>query len=290
MSFAYTPRPAQNWEQRAHQNFTGERTALSIIDAVRKARGKLTVSSTGHLMLTGERIPQELFEGLQAKRDEITAVLATQKEQKERTAEVVAAPTNTGEFVETRKEYLRCVACGHMRCQHCTDFRKRKKWKSGAWKGFRDDEGQIQACQHMEAAGGGTTYMCDSAACALRLDDDHYCPCQKFLSPNAKKRVPKTRKSCTLAPTEITCRTLIPHEDLIAANRRFVREEALKTKESQLLAFAASEPDIALLPVKQIAEITGMTQTQIRQVLKKIGVSLPWAVREETAFTTGVNP
>jgi hypothetical protein len=219
-TFNYVPRSATVWEQRAHQNFTGE--------------SKAATGSSG--------------------------------------------------FVEKRKEYLRCVTCGHMRCQHCTDFRKRKKWTGIDWRGFTDDEGQIQTCQHVLP--DAKPFMCDSAACAVVLGEGEsaeFCPCKKFESPNKKKRVPKA------LPSSAGFGTLIPKADLLAANRLYVKEEALKAKESQLLA-AATETDLTALSAKEIAKITGMTQTQVRQVLKKVGITLPRARLEKTEFVTGVNP
>jgi hypothetical protein len=213
---------------------------------------------------------------------------AVQKFLQPTTDPVIMTPAPS-EFVEKRKKYLRCATCGHMRCQHCTDFRKRKKWTGINWRGFTDDDGQIQTCQHVLP--DAKPFMCDSAACAVVLGEGEsaeFCPCKKFESPNKKKRVPKARTPKAL-PSSAGFGTLIPKADLLAANRRFVREEALKLKESQLLA-AATEPDLRLLTAAQIAKITGMTQTQVRQVLKKVGITLPRAVREKTGFVTGVNP
>jgi hypothetical protein len=227
MSFTYIPRSDSAWDQRAHQNFTGEKKT---------------------------------------------------------------APASP-EFVEERREYLRCVTCGHWRLQHCTKHKLRPGQvpTDQNWKGFIGDDGQIAPCSHTLPE--PKPYACDSSACAVRLgsgEDEHYCSCQKFVSPNARKRTAKTKTPKAL-PASAGFGTLIPKDDLIAANRRFVCEEALKLKESQLLA-AATDTDLTALSAKEIAKITGMTQTQVRQTLKKIGITLPRAVREKTEFVTGVNP
>jgi hypothetical protein len=204
------------------------------------------------------------------------------------TGQAKTAPASP-EFVEKRREYLRCVTCGHWRLQHCTKHKLRPGQvpTDANWKGFIGDDGQIAPCQHTPEA--VIPYVCDSTACAMRLDEDHYCPCQKFVSPNARKRAAKPRTPKAL-PAEAKFGTLIPREDLIAANRQYVKEQALKSKEAQLLAFAASEPDLRLLPAAEIARTVGASQTWVRQVLRKIGITLPRAVREKTEFVTGVNP
>jgi hypothetical protein len=279
-TFNYVPRSDSAWERRAHQNYCGEPTTTSIIDAIRKARGKLKVSARGHLTLTGERIPEELFEALQAKKEEITAVLVAKKEQAE-AAKVIVAPMSTGQFVETRKRYLACVSCSHLRSQHCT----KRKIKLGEvpsrkqWKGFKDDDGQIQACSH--TLPDAQPYFCSSAACAVVLGEGeamHYCPCQKFESPNKKKRPPKVRAPEALA-AEPKFGTLIPQSELLAI---------VKTKENMLLA-AAADPasDLMALSPAQIAEIVDLTETQVKRILKKVGL-LP--TREKTGFVTGVHP
>jgi hypothetical protein len=217
---------------------------------------------------------------------------AMQKFLQPTTDPVITTPPVSPEFVEKRREYLRCVTCGHWRLQHCTKHKLRPGQvpTDQNWKGFIDDAGSIQPCQHTPEA--VVPYACDSVACAVRLgtgEDEHYCPCKKFVNPNAKKRVPKPRTPKAL-PSSAEFGTLIPKADLITANRRFVREEALKLKESQLLA-AATETDLTALSAKEIAKITGMTQIQVRQTLRKIGITLPRAAREKMAFVTGqVNP
>jgi len=163
-----------------------------------------------------------------------------------------------------------------MRCQHCTDFRKRKKWTGINWRGFTDDDGQIAPCQH--TVPDATPYMCSSSACAVVVGEE-FCGCQKFISPNARKRTPKPA-AAQVVPSGVG--SLIPESELLAI---------VKAKENMLLA-AASDPetDLTALTAAQIAEIVELTETQVRQVLKKVGITSPRAVREKREFTTGTLP
>jgi hypothetical protein len=189
-------------------------------------------------------------------------------------------------FVETRRAYIQCASCGHWRCQHCT----KRKLKPGQtptdanWKGFVDDEGQIQPCSHTTP--DARPYACSSSACAAILGtgaDEQYCPCPKFVSPNTKKR--------TIKAAGFKCGRLIPREDLIAANQRYLAEQAaqagpVEDKAAMLLEVAA-ETDLTALTPAQIAEFTGMSTAWVRKTLRAAGLMAPAKPRKSTAFVTG---
>lgn len=195
-------------------------------------------------------------------------------------------------FVETRRAYIACISCGHWRAWHCT----KRKLKPGQvpthakWQGFVDDEGQIQSCSHtLENA---QAYACSSSACAVVLgtgDDEHFCECPKFISPNAKKRTAKPHTPAL--PSGIKRSGLFSHEALLCAHENYLREQAtlatpLVDKVAVLLE-VASEVDLTALSTAQIAEFTGMSPSWVRKTLRAAGLIAPATPRRTTTFTTG---
>jgi predicted RNA-binding Zn-ribbon protein involved in translation (DUF1610 family) len=150
-------------------------------------------------------------------------------------------------FVETRRAYIACANCGHWRCQHCT---KRKHLKAGEvpshakWKGFSDDEGQIQPCSH--TLSDAQPYVCTSAACAVVIgdsDDAHYCPCPRFLI-----------KKPTKAP----------------ATPRATRAE-LAHKAKVLIEVVTENPRLS---IAELADASERPPAWVRSTLKKSGIVL----------------
>lgn len=195
-------------------------------------------------------------------------------------------------FIETRRPYIACAYCGHWRCQHCT----KRKLKPGQvasdanWKGFTDDEGQIQPCSH--TLPNAQPYACSSSACAVVIGtgaDEHFCECPKFISPNAKQKTAKPRTPAL--PSGIKRGGLIPREDLIAANQRYLAEQAAQATphedKAAVLLEVAAEVDLKALSTKRIAEFTGMSLSWVRKVLRRAGILAPATPRRTTAFTTG---
>jgi hypothetical protein len=322
MTFRYIPRTTTQIDRRAHQSFAGDWkmaltakreaqpstimasvapesavsvepkpdgiTAAELIGQITKAKGVLKVSASGHLTLTGERIPEELFTAMQARQDEIVTLLKSKK--KIKTAAVSPVPSEG--FVETRSAYLCCVTCSHMRCQHCT----RRKLRLGQvltdanWKGFVDDDGQIQPCQHTPET--PVPYACDSTSCIVRLGsgaDEHYCSCKKWKSPRAQKRTAKPR---TEPANEFECKTLIPLADLERAHANYLAEKqgAPKSKTKEEILIEVFREDSTLTSA-QLSEASGRSQAWVRKHLRAAGLIPPSKSRGKAVpFTTGVNP
>jgi hypothetical protein len=299
VNFIYRERTHEQWLKRASKKAwnalgkvvteTAEVSTMAvpepmpvaeIVNRVRQAKGKLKVSASGHLQLSGESIPQELFATLQARREEVTAFLLSQKKVK---TTAVVLPTSSDEFVETRTPYLRCRECGHFRSQHCT----KRKLKAGQvltdanWKGFIDASDQIQPCSH--TLPDAKPYACDSGACAAVLgsgDDAHYCPCKKFISPLAKKKAAKSRT--TPLPDGMKHEGLIAREALLAANRLYLQEQdgqaEPKVDKAKVLLEVVRED--RTLTIAQLTEASGMSPSWLRKHLRLAGLMAPAKPRE----------
>jgi hypothetical protein len=246
MTFTYSPRPTEAWAARAGKKFDGQISPTVARKFVLDLQGAPTVET--------------------------------------QPAPAVAAAG----FVETRRSYLRCITCGHWRAQHCT----KRKLKPGQapsnanWKGFVDDDGQVQPCSH--TVPDAKPYNCDSNACAVVVGED-YCPCKKFVSPFAKKKAAKSR---TPKITDFKSGGLIPREDLIAAHRRYLAEQAAQAgpkidKVKVLLEVVREDPN---LTVAVLADASGMSQAWVRRHLRAAGLLAPAKPRKSTAFATGREP
>jgi hypothetical protein len=258
-------------------------SATELVTLVKEAKGVLKVSASGHLQLTGGRIPDELFEALRAQQEEVTAFLVSRK----KAMVAVELPTASSEgFVETRRAYIPCANCGHWRTMHCT----KRKLKPGEvpthakWKGFVDDDGQIQPCSH--TLPDANPYACDSNACAVVIDSEHYCPCKKWVSPLAKKRAANPSKAL---PDGVNFRSLIPREALQRAHDCYLQQQAAQKvdKAKVLLEVVREDPS---LTVQQLAEASGMSASWVRKHLRQAVLLAPAKSRKNTAFTTGQEP
>jgi hypothetical protein len=197
-------------------------------------------------------------------------------------------------FVETRRAYIRCAECTHMRSEHCT----KRKLRPGQiltdsnWKGFMDDAGQIQPCSH--TLPDAKPYACDSGACAVVVgtgEDARYCECKKFVSPNAKKRTAKPRTPKPRLPDEIKSSGLIPRADLVRAHENYLREQAApKSKTKEEILIEVFREDSTLTPA-QLSEASGRSQAWVRKHLRAAGL-MPLSKSRGKALplTTGVNP
>jgi len=258
--------------------------ASELIMLIKNAKGILKVSARGHLQLSGERIPDELFEVLQVRREELAAFLLSRK--KIKAAEVSPAEPAEG-FVETRRDYLRCANpdCGHWRSRHCTQ----RRLKPGAvlthniWKGLVDENNLPIPCSHTPAE-GTAPYACNSNACGQIIgegQDQRFCDCTKFVSPLRKKTARTPMKEPKL---------LIPRQDLERAHAQYLQQQAAqpmpkRTKEAVLLETIAEYPELANFSVKQLSELTGMSQSWVRKVLRQAGIMAPATPRNKTTIT-----
>jgi hypothetical protein len=93
---------------------------------------------------------------------------------------------------------------------------------------------------------------------------------------------PTTETTTTVTPAVAVAvgpKTLIPREALQRAHERYLQEQAAqamrkeKTKKAKLLE-AAAEADLTALTAKQISEFTGLTQSQVRRILRAVGITL----------------
>jgi hypothetical protein len=315
MTFRYIPRTTTQIDRRAHQSFAGDWkaaltakreaqpstitaavpvcvvepddiTAAELIGQIKKAGGVLTVSASGHLTLKGERIPDELFAAMQSRQDEIVTLLKSKK--KIKTATVSPVPSEG--FVETRSAYLCCVTCGHWHSNHCRKrkLKPRQVLTDANWKGFVDDDGQIQPCRHTPET--PVPYACDSTSCTVRLGsgaDEHYCSCKKWISPRAQKRTAKPR---TEPANEVECKTLIPRADLERAHANYIAEQATpKSKTKEEILIEVFREDSTLTPA-QLAEASGRSQAWVRKHLRAAGLMPPSKSRGKAFTTGGVNP
>jgi hypothetical protein len=246
MNFTYIPRTAVQVARRAHQNRAGD--WKTVCDAARD-REPITVAGA---------VPAEI--------EPVT---------------VAPAPPV---FVERRREYIRCVTCGHWRSMHCT----RRKLKPGVpthrkWQGFVDVEGQIQPCSHTLPE--AKPYACDSTACATVLgegEDAQYCPCKKFISPFLKKRTAKPRAMPLVKRTERKFKTLIPEADLIRAHQNYLDEEDHKVK--VLIEIATEDPTVT---VAQLAAAAERSPSWVRKHLRASGILPPANARGKTITAAG---
>jgi hypothetical protein len=254
--------------------------ADELVAAIKAARGVLKISASGRLQLGGERIPDELFAALQARQEEVTALLLSRKKVKADAVAPVAEPAEG--FVETRRAYVCCATCGHWRSAHCT----RRRLKPGqvlthtVWKGL-EIEGKPEPCSH--TLPDAQPYACSSWACAQIIGsgtDEHFCECTKFVSPFLKKKVAKSQ------PHGGKYVSLIPESELVAAHARYMATLAVpKAKDHKaeiLIEVVREDPS---LTVAQLAVAAEHSPSWVRRHLRAAGLLAPATPRNKTTIT-----
>jgi hypothetical protein len=160
-----------------------------------------------------------------------------------------------------------CATCGHPKKHHC-----RKGQVSIVV------DGVPRGCSHYLAflrADMRGEPNCDSTACAelLNVEQQTFCPCQRFVSPYARRRQKK----------RVNTKTLIPHEDLARAHARYLEQQEgarprTKTRTEILLEVVREFPDVT---VAELAEAAERSKSWVRRMLKTAGVVLAKPVRQK---------
>jgi hypothetical protein len=156
------------------------------------------------------------------------------------------------------EDWTLCVACAHPRLWHCTKRKAGATLTHEKWLGLEIDGAPIP-CQHTPE--GGALYACSSPSCAWRIgtgEDEHYCTCDKFLSPFLKKRTPAKASAKAIAPR-------ISRAEL--AHKARVLVEVVTENSS--------------LTVKELADASGRSPSWVRNTLKKVGIVLGKSHRSE---------
>jgi len=169
-------------------------------------------------------------------------------------------------------------ACRHPKAHHCTA--SRKPAIRGTYQGF-SLEGEPHGCKHWPGD-AGTPYVCSTASCA-----EIGCPCLRFRNPLVRKRAAKPRQTAEASDKQI--RTLIPRQDLLAAKRRYLAEQAepkTKTKAEILIEVVHDYPDAT---VAVLAEAAERSPSWVRRTLKAAGVTLAKPVRQKRLPVTTDN-
>jgi hypothetical protein len=158
-------------------------------------------------------------------------------------------------------ETTACATCGHPKKHHC-----RKGQISivvdGVPRGCSHYLAYLQANMRGEPS-------CDSTACAELLDVEQqtFCPCQRFVSPYARRRQKK----------RVNPMTLIPHEDLARSHANYMQKQAEqaqprpKTRADILIEIVRED---STCTVAELAEAAERSPSWVRKHLRTAGIAL----------------